>query len=298
MDCTKPIRLLSKKILHKYPDGLEVPCGKCLNCRLQKKREWTVRMLHETTQHNDSIFITLTYSDECIPENESLRKDHAVKFIKRLRFHVNKNCPGRRIRYFLCGEYGDKTQRPHYHAIIFGLGLNSLDKSFVIDSWPYCEWTTIRIKKSFGLAEGKSIQYVAGYIQKKLSGELADEVYRDTGRENVFRLLSLGLGRGYIDNNVDTLTDNLYITVQGVKMALPRYYLNRLNLDCDSKTNYAIDKELETVKEISGYELTRDEAYRCLPASEIIKIERTIKLSNKQKELNKQSRFDMCNKKL
>lgn len=255
-------------------------------------------MLHETTQHNDSLFITLTYSDEYIPENGSLRKDHAVKFIKRLRFHVNKICPGRRIRYFLCGEYGDNTQRPHYHAIIFGLGLNSLDKSFVIDSWPFCDWTTIRIKKSFGLAEGKSIQYVAGYIQKKLSGDLADEVYSNTGREPVFRLLSMGLGRGYVDNNVDNLINNLYITVKGVKMALPRYYLNRLNVDRDSISHYAIDNEIKKVKELSGHELTRDDAYHVLSPSEIRRIEDGIKLSNHQKELNKQSRFDMCNKKL
>ena len=78
------------------------------------------------------MFLTLTYNDDNLPSDVGLHKDDLQRFFKRLR----KALDTKKIRYFACGEYGDTTSRPHYHAIVFGLGLNEIDKKYVTDAWP------------------------------------------------------------------------------------------------------------------------------------------------------------------
>ena len=132
MYCVQPITIQVR------PDGkalqnLEVPCGKCIGCRIAKRKEWSLRMLHELTYHPQSSFVTLTYDDYHLPPCCSLKKRHLQLFLKRLR----KNLGERRIKYFACGEYGGQTMRPHYHAILFGSGLTREDKNRVIDCCAY-----------------------------------------------------------------------------------------------------------------------------------------------------------------
>lgn len=108
MICGKPFRNA----------GSELPCGKCQPCLINKRNTWTTRLLLEDTQHDKSCFITLTYNDENLP-NE-LRKKDCQKWLKRVRksYHPSK------IRYYICGEYGENTQRPHYHAVLYGISFN------------------------------------------------------------------------------------------------------------------------------------------------------------------------------
>lgn len=233
-----------------------------------------MRMLHELTSHEDSIFITLTYSDHYLPDNGSLDKRALQLFIKRLR----KSLGDRKIRYFACGEYGDKTQRPHYHAIVFGLSLRLEDKQLIKNAWPYglCH---------YGLAEPDSIRYVAQYIDKKFTGDMADVEYNQKNREPVFRLMSLGLGREFVDSNADNITSNCYVTVRGVKMSLPRYYAERLNIDKDELKAKALEISEDLVESklgISG--LNRDVAYHALAPEDVIKLEEGIKASKQQTE--------------
>lgn len=100
-----------------------VPCGKCLGCRLDYARQWADRMLLELYDSKSAIFVTLTYDNDNLPVNDlgygTLNKVDVQKFFKRLR----KAFPDKKIRYYLAGEYGSKTFRPHYHAIIFNLDL-------------------------------------------------------------------------------------------------------------------------------------------------------------------------------
>lgn len=95
---------------------LQVPCGKCIGCRLERSRQWAIRCMHEASLYEDNCFITLTYNDDHLPSNGSLDKTHFQKFLKRLR----KSIYPQKLRYYHCGEYGDEGGRPHYHAIIFG----------------------------------------------------------------------------------------------------------------------------------------------------------------------------------
>ena len=97
----------------------EFPCGRCLGCRLEKSKEWALRCVHEAQMNeNNNCFITLTYNDKNLPHGNTLIKLHYQKFIRALRKKTKK-----RIRYYMCGEYGTSGKRkinPHYHAILFG----------------------------------------------------------------------------------------------------------------------------------------------------------------------------------
>lgn len=286
MQCVNPVRIYPDKqtrIKPRYPDGLLVPCGKCIACRIKRRQEWSTRMLHEMEAHDDSVFLTLTYSDNFLPDRASLRKRDCQLFYKRLR----KSLGNRRIRYFGCGEYGDTSGRPHYHHIIFGLSLRPNDRQMVMDAWPYTDWTIPVIsQKSFGLVEPDSIRYVAQYVDKKFTGDLAQSEYIDKGREPVFHICSQGLGRDYVDRHADQIKNNLSLTVNGVKQSLPRYYVNRLNLDVSSLKDDAYIQECDIVSHYSGYDYSRDEAYKVLKPDEVLKIEEGIKNAKAQHELN------------
>ena len=117
------------------PDGvIEIPCGKCIGCRLERSRQWANRCSLELQYHDSAYFATLTYDDDHVPlvygslgENGdychmSLRKRDLQLWLKRLRRAFSDD----HIRFFACGEYGDQTLRPHYHAILFGLHLDDL----------------------------------------------------------------------------------------------------------------------------------------------------------------------------
>ena len=101
-----------------------------------------------------NTFITLTYDNEHLPKDESIDKDELQRFFKRLR----KNYPPKTIKYFACGEYGDKKKRAHYHAIIFGVGNNHEDKNY-----------TRNLEKGLtyhGTVTFESARYVTDYVLK------------------------------------------------------------------------------------------------------------------------------------
>lgn len=152
--------------------ALSLPCGRCIGCRLEKSRQWAVRMMHEHSMHDQSIFLTLTYDDEHLPSDYSLSVDVAQRFMKRYR---KKYGP---VRFYLAGEYGDVNYRPHYHAVIFGhepqdkirCNLGTADPLYVSESlqqvWPYG-------RAVFGAVTFESCAYVARYTCKKVTGEKA-----------------------------------------------------------------------------------------------------------------------------
>ena len=286
MRCTSPVRLhhLDRTL---YPDGLLVPCGKCLSCRIAKRSEWQMRMLHELNSYTDASFVTLTYSDEFLPDNGSLCKSDLQKFFKRLRKELSRD--KRNIRYFACGEYGDRFGRPHYHAIIFGLSLRSDDQELVRFKWPFG-------RVHFGTAEPDSIGYVAQYIDKKFSGDDAVREYVDKGREPVFRVSSLGLGKRYIEKHSDQIKEMGYCTVRGVMHSLPRYYLNKLGIDPVLYREKAQQLQCEDYEQVTGLNLDPDIAYRVRPAAEITEYQKAVASKRKQKDLNLKARVSLKRK--
>lgn len=258
MQCTKPITLfkVGKKF---YPLGLEVPCGKCMKCRKKQRSEWAMRLYHELSYHENSVFLTLTYNDKSLPKNDSLLKRDLQLFFKRLR----KALPSeKKIKYFACGEYGDEKERPHYHAIVFGLGLKPEDRQYVIDSWNKCDWDVKEIyNNSFGYVSPQSINYTAGYVNKKWSGRMAEEEYEQRGREPVFRISSLGLGKRFALDESKRITEDLEINYQGRKVSIPRYYIKVLGIDPDLIKDKALDINREKVNKLVGLYLDSNELY-------------------------------------
>lgn len=140
--------------------GMPLPCGRCLPCRINQSLIWTGRMLLEAKCHPCSIFVTLTYSDENLPEDMSVQVSDLQNFLKRLRYNLSKP-----IRYFAVGEYGDQSWRPHYHLAIFGLMQSH--KLVVKRSWS-------KDGKMLGYVyvgdlSKDSARYIAGYCTSKLT---------------------------------------------------------------------------------------------------------------------------------
>lgn len=287
MQCTSPVRIFPRikpsALVIKYPDGLEVPCGKCMACRISKRREWSMRLLHELDYHNGSMFLTLTYKDDKLPDNRSLRKRDLQLFLKRLRKLLGE----RRIKYFACGEYGEKTQRPHYHLILFGVSLNDTDKQCVKLSWPYSDWTVKEIcQGAFGLVEPFSVAYVAGYIDKKYTGDMADEEYTNKNREPVFKLSSHGLGLRFAEDNKDQIVQQQKITVRGISHSIPRYYLKKLGIDVTSIKENAVYTDCEKVEKYTGLNVESNNYYKTQSVNDNKKLIQCVKDSNKQKDKN------------
>lgn len=126
----------SERPLLDDPNLITIPCGKCIGCRLEYSRQWANRCLLELKEHDSAYFVTLTYNDWHVPisqyvnketgelcDVQTLRKRDYQLFMKRLR----KAFPNDKIRFYAAGEYGPKTLRPHYHAILFGLHLDDLE---------------------------------------------------------------------------------------------------------------------------------------------------------------------------
>lgn len=162
-----------------HPDqNAELPCGKCVGCRLEKAKEWALRCYHEASLYGvNNSFITLTYAPEHLPKNGTLVPEHFTLFMKRLRRKYKS-----KIRFYMCGEYGEKNHRPHYHALLFNLQFtdrtlcnirnnNRVYKSAsLLELWPYGQ-------NEIGSVTFQSAGYVARYILKKQFDEYGFREY-------------------------------------------------------------------------------------------------------------------------
>lgn len=217
---------------------IKLPCNTCIGCRLDRIEHWAVRCHHEAKMHEYNSFITLTYSDEYLPENYSVSKREMQLFLKRLRFDLN--C---KIRYFLGAEYGPQTFRPHYHALIFGYGFPDRkfhsygangDRLFTSEqlnkAWPYGERNLI------GDVTPQSARYCAGYAMKKIRGDKAaahySRIHPRSGLlvqvEPEFQMQSSGLGRDWFAKFKDDAFPSDFIVVDGRETMVPRYYFLKL----------------------------------------------------------------------
>ena len=161
-----------------------------------------------------SMFITLTYDDKHLPKNGSLCKSDLQLFWKRLR----KNS-GAKIKYYGAGEYGPKNYRPHYHAIVIGLGseYEGFTKPDRIGMRTLKEWNLGAVH--VGEVQEKSVWYVTDYI---LGKEVKKNFYK--GVEKPFQVVSQGFGKKFALANKEYLETNLNVTMKGAQVGFPRYY--------------------------------------------------------------------------
>lgn len=249
MACTRPIngyRTPQGTVTTKAGEGffnplrpLTIACGQCEGCRIQRKLDWSVRIMHEVQiEHEltgrDSSFITLTYNKRWIPTDYGLQKGDWQRFARKLRKKFGA------FRYFHSGEYGETNLRPHYHAILFGI-------DFYADRIPigtnangdriYHSPTLQRIwgrgDTQLGSVTQASAAYVAKYTVKKATNERIAELYtrRKDGHEwevqPEYATMSLkpGIGerwwRKYAATDINPTDSTL---LNGKEVKTPRYY--------------------------------------------------------------------------
>lgn len=213
---------------------MTVPCGQCVGCRLERSRQWAVRCVHEAQMHDDNCFVTLTYDDDYLPYGETLHRPDFQKFMKRL----IKNSR-RKIRLFYCGEYGDDTLRPHYHACLFGYRPD--DPELFSTKGDYKLYTSKFLSKTWGLGHAsfgeltfETAAYTARYCVKKITGKNAKVHYEtmdpETGEitERVPEFSGSsrrpGIGATWLKKyGADTYLKNEVI-LRGMAMKPPRFY--------------------------------------------------------------------------
>lgn len=221
-----------------------LPCGKCESCRLEYSKQWAVRLVEESKLWQNNVFLTLTYNDDHIPlgvvpdtdevSSYTLRPKDVQDFFKRLRSTYNRKFGHSDIRYYACGEYGGKTFRPHYHAIVYNLPIP--DKKVYSQNFRgdviYTSDLLASIWKNGFVTIGQfnydTASYVARYMQKKVNASDDLESYASVGMIPEFSRMSLKPALGRRADQIEDvyLTDKVTI-MKGdnvVTFKPPKYY--------------------------------------------------------------------------
>nr|QJB19866.1 MAG: replication initiator protein [Microvirus sp.] len=204
---------------------VSIPCSQCIGCRLEKSRQWAMRIMHESSLYEDNVFLTLTYRDADLPENDSLDVRDWQLFMKRLK----KRHKGRKIRFYQCGEYGETTHRPHHHAILFDFDFK--DKKFL----KYTEtkkplYTSSLLDEIWkkgdcyiGDVTFESAAYCGRYVMKKLTGARKSE-YGSRAPEDSTMSRNPGIGKPWLDKWEADVFPLDFCIVNGKKVKVPKYY--------------------------------------------------------------------------
>lgn len=250
---------------NQYPNHQIISCGQCLECKKRRSNEWTSRLLMEfESKNNCGMMLTLTYDDRCLNSygdlnsnplrGISLIKSDVQKFIKRLRKKIS--CP---IKYYCCGEYGSKTNRPHYHIVILGYRFPDLRSSCVVKShkgFPLFVSDTLSSLWKYGLSTvsnvtSSSLQYVSKYIQKREYGANAADKYQNivlnhnviNHRHQVYNLSLLPI--------IDSIVPEF--SLMSLKTAIGYEYMQSHYKDLLSKFKFCINKDLGTFVSLPRY---------------------------------------------
>jgi len=232
--------------------AIKLPCGKCPECQKDYYTQWATRGSRELARWETSLFITLTYNDNSLPPDNSLSKEDIQLFIKRVKKHFKSNKLNP-IRQTYCGEYGEKTKRPHYHAILYNCDFSDKKKHYTTeaDHQVFTSQTLTDLwghgNAEFGYAQPGSIAYVYKYILKKKTRKEKEQpliIERDgityeVAHEFVESSRNPGIGAHLRDS--DSIKKG-YLSVDGVRKKLPKYYLNHLK-EKDPETYAAISEK-------------------------------------------------------
>lgn len=220
---------------------LQVPCGQCIGCRIDRVTQWSTRLIHEAQLHEQKSFITLTYDDENFPPGGTLVKRDLQLFLKRLRFEH-----GGKLRYYACGEYGENYGRPHYHLILYGCDFSDRKKHSGKDqSILYTSEILSRIwGKGFaviGSVTSDSCGYVASYVIPRVTGKAAEKHYErvDSETGEIYSILPEfatmsrrpGIASGWYEkfnSDVHSPGQMKSAVVKGREIKVPQFYDKQL----------------------------------------------------------------------
>ena len=241
-------------------DNLEqIPCGKCLQCRVNDSREWAQRATAEATLYEHNWFVTLTYDNEHLPQPywtidrrdgeyrlcSPLVYDDFELFKKRLLEYFRDKYDHTGIRFLMCGEYGPKNGRPHYHTILFNCPLDDVKVISNVDlngkKYTYCHSDILEQKwqKGFitiGNVNWDTTAYVARYVLKKFAAPQEREylaLCQELGCKPLpaeMRKASLrpGLGRPYYELHKDEIYKYDKVVLPDGHLTKPCSYFDRL----------------------------------------------------------------------
>lgn len=239
----RPLVFNPKFALDSSTGAFDVPCGVCTGCRLERSRQWAVRMMHEASLHEFNCFVTLTYNEQSIPASKSLDLSALQNFMKRIRAHAQYNYESK-IRFFACGEYSPKNLLPHYHLILFNFDF--LDKTLfstkqnqklyisptLSQLWPYGFSTTAAVNYT-------TAAYCARYTMKKIGGpKAASHYYRRSSIDGnlysvrpEFSVMSRrpGIGSDWIKRYKSDVFPSGFVVCDGKPQPVPRFYIDRLS---------------------------------------------------------------------
>ena len=199
-----------------------VPCGQCIGCRLERSRQWAIRISQEASLYENNCFITLTYMDKCCPSTLVLR-DFQL-FMKRLRKKY-----GNGIRFFHCGEYGDLNGRPHYHAALLNFDFPDKKLYYTSSGFNYYLSESLSNLWPFGIhlisdLTYDSAGYIARYVLKKITGDAAVDAYRDKSAPYVTMSRRPGIGTPWIEKYLENVYNHDRVVVKGHECLPPRFY--------------------------------------------------------------------------
>lgn len=225
MSCPTPFYVKNPRVGQVgQPETLPLPCGRCPDCKRRRVAGWSFRLRMEDKQSEGSHFITLTYDPSVVPISPkgymTLNPRDLTLFWKRLRK------AGVKFKYYAVGEYGTNRARPHYHAIVFLTHAMSVVDFHIQVQKAWDLGTT-----DVGTVTGASVAYTLKYIDK----ESRIPMHKNDDRVKEFSRSSNGLGANYLTTNVvDYHKSNLdknYVLQDGHKIAMPRYYRDRILSD-------------------------------------------------------------------
>lgn len=239
MSCIKPITISTPEIKTLFRKGIlktstiEVPCGRCINCRIVKQSQLSFlckkEMLEQYKAGRGNSFVTLTYDDNHIPVSSSghvtLRKTDLQKFMKRVRRNLEYHygIKNNAFRYLACGEYGDSFGRSHYHICFFGLSTEILQK-ITKKVWKFglCD---------IGVLTSGGVRYVCKYLTKNIPTNEVKKLREKYGVENPFVVHSFGLGKDWINKNIQKIADdNFMFNLNGKLCFYPKYILRYVSI--------------------------------------------------------------------
>lgn len=262
-------------------DGMQLPCGKCPPCKSRRASSWSFRLMQHDRIAHSAIFLTLTYDDKHIkrtPKNyKTIRKRCLQLYFKRVRKLLKRTD----LKYYACGEYGSKTYRPHYHAIIFNANYDALEKAWICNSNEYgcgnsgCGNPIGQIK--FGTVSHASVGYTLKYMQKQ--GKIP--MHKNDDRTPEFALMSKKLGENYYKHpngqytqmvrwHLTKLKERMYVNLtDGKKAAMPRYYKQKIYTDLERTMigehyQQTVDNKIQELEKNPDFYHDRAEAHKHL----------------------------------
>lgn len=176
--------------------------------------------MHEASVHDANSFVTLTYAND----PRSLDRSAFPTFIRRLR----RRHSGLQVKYFHCGEYGERFARPHYHGLIFGFDFAD-KRPWRVSDQGHQQYRSAELESlwpfgysSLGPVTFETAAYTARYCTKKITGDRAAAHY--DGREPEFMSCSKGIGAEWFRRYAGETYRDDSIVARGHEQRPPRYY--------------------------------------------------------------------------